>query len=399
MSVNVRHPIWLPVAPAPGIRVIAALTLIESFARAIVSTTIPIQALDLFGDEQVVSFVYTGMGLSALAFSFVIPTLIRVFARRYVYTAGAVALIVSGLAFMSFTQFGTVTGMIVRVIGVACLSVTLNLYVLDYIRREQFVLNDSVRLTLATFGWTIGPFLGVWLYTNYGPVVTYGFSMGFATVLIAVFWYLRMTDGKVIVRAQSKPPNPLRYVGRFFRQPRLRLAWLIAFGRSSFWGTFFVYGPLLMVLTGQGKEAGGVLVSAGNALLIVTILWGRLAQRTGIRPVVAFSFLTVGACMVGAGFAGESSPWLSAGFLLAGAFFVVPLDAVGGTPFYRAVRIYERPEMTSVYRTYIDFSELLPPLIYGLLLGVFGLGAVFLTLGIFLFACSVLSWVYLPRRM
>ena len=40
--------------------------------------------------------------------------------------------------------------------------------------------------------------------------------------------------------------HPLAAVRRFAAQPRLRLAWAIAFARSAFWMTFFIYVPILM---------------------------------------------------------------------------------------------------------------------------------------------------------
>ena len=42
--------------------------------------------------------------------------------------------------------------------------------------------------------------------------------------------------------------------------------------------------------------------------------------------------------------------------------------------------------MAAVYRTYLDLSDLLPPLIYAIVLAFFGIGAVFTTL-----ACSAPS--------
>ena len=51
---------------------------------------------------------------------------------------------------------------------------------------------------------------------------------------------------------------------RFLAQPRLRLAWLIAFGRSCFWTTFFIYGPLLLVEAGLDKTVGGFMISASQ---------------------------------------------------------------------------------------------------------------------------------------
>jgi hypothetical protein len=65
----------------------------------------------------------------------------------------------------------------------------------------------------------------------------------------------------------------------------------------------------------------------------------------------------------------------------------------------RAVRTYERPQMAAVYRTYQDFSELTPPLVYSVVLSFFGLGSVFATLGCLTLACAIVTWVYLPKSL
>ena len=65
----------------------------------------------------------------------------------------------------------------------------------------------------------------------------------------------------------------------------------------------------------------------------------------------------------------------------------------------RAVRAYERPQMTAVYRTYLDLSELLPPLAYSVVLAFFALGAVFVTLALFCAVCGAVTFRYLPKSM
>ena len=154
-----------------------------------------------------------------------------------------------------------------------------------------------------------------------------------------------------------------------------------------------------MVVTGQGSLAGGFLVSAGNALLFFAVYWGRAGKKYGARNVMAFTFFAMTAMLFAAGFCGERLPIVAGVFLLASALFAIALDALGSTAFLRAVRAYERPQMSAVYRTYLDFSELLPPLVYSVVLAFFGLGAVFATLGVFTVFCGWLTWRYLPKSM
>jgi len=134
-------------------------------------------------------------------------------------------------------------------------------------------------------------------------------------------------------------------------------------------------------------------------VLITLLFWGRTGQRFGIRRLATFAFMAAAASLMLAAWTGEAQPLATAGLLLLAAFFTAPLDAVGGVPFYRAVHAYERAEMTSVYRTYLDIGELPPPLVYGMLLGVFGLGAVFAALACLMAGCGAVTWVHLHKRL
>jgi hypothetical protein len=154
-----------------------------------------------------------------------------------------------------------------------------------------------------------------------------------------------------------------------------------------------------MVATGQGKLSGGFIVSLGNALLMFAVWWGRLGSRIGVRFVSVLAFIGLALTGFAAALAGEGHPWPAALLLLAGANFAVALDAVGSAPFLRAVHVYERPQMTAVYRTYLDMSELLPPLVYAIILGFTGLGGVFASFGLFAAYCAFVCYRHLPRSM
>lgn len=399
MVTQVRHPIWLRAVRPADAGTFASLYALESFARASISSVIPIQAYDILRNEQEVSILYTIVALLGLSVTLFMPMLIARFSRRWVYTAGVCLLMIGSLLFVTQTLTGQVLGMLARVMGASSLSITLNLYIMDHIRKTEFMRSESLRMAWSMFGWTCGPTLGVVLYTHFGIAAPHIAVIGFASVLLCLFWYYRLSDNSLIRPGKTRAVNPLANIGRFVAQPRLRLAWVIAFGRSCFWTTFFVYAPILMVVTGEGKLAGGLLVSAGNAILFTAVWWGRAGKRFGARTVMAFSFLATSLCLLAAGASGEALPLLTGGLLLCAAFFTIALDALGSTAFMRAVRAYERPQMSAVYRTYLDLSELLPPLAYSIVLAFFGLGSVFATLGIFSAVCGALVWRYLPKSM
>jgi MFS family permease len=326
------------------------------------------------------------------------PMLFGYFRRRTVYVLGALALVAASACFASYTLPGQAVGMFLRIFGAGALNIALSLYIMEYIPRHGFVRSESLRLALATLAWTFAPWFGVWLYVRYGHVAPYLWSATWALILIGIFFLFRLA-GRRKLPVTVKPATPIANIRRFITQPRMRLAWLIAFGRSCYWGTFYIYAPILMVSTGEGKLAGGLVVSIGNALLAFAIVWGRLGNRLGVRRVVVLSFVSAAILALLAGIAGERHPWISAILLLVGVNLAVALDAVGGAPFLRAVHPYERPQMTAVYRTNLDLSDLLPALIYSVILGFAGLGAVFAALGLFCAYCAYVSWRHLPRSM
>ena len=387
----------LPSEHRRGALAFATLFALESLARALVSTVISVQAFDLLQNNQRVSMLFTVIGIGGLAATLTIPVLVRLTARRWVYTGGTLLLMAAGALLATHTLAGQAAGMFFRLLGTACLNITLSLYILDHIRKQDLVRSEPLRLALSTASWTVGPYLGVYLYARHGVWSPFVLSIGAAGLVLAVFWYLRLRE--FIRPAQKAPPNPLRNIGRFIAQPRLRLAWLIAFGRSCFWSTFFIYLPLLMIGAGMGPEVGGFIISLGNMALVTAVYFGRLARRVGVRQVITGAMAALALVSALAGVCGTAFPLVAAGFLLAGAIAGAALDGVGGIPFLRAVKARERAEMAGVYRTFIDVADLLPTLVFSVVLLFFPLGAVFIVLGAWLAVVAGLSWVYLPRSL
>jgi MFS family permease len=382
-----------------GALTFSAIFALESLVRSLNSTVVSLQAYDLLGSSQKVSELTTLVALTVLLATLMLPYVLGRLRRRWAYTFGVVSLMVASLFLASFSVEGMIVGMFFRNCGAAILNITLSLYIMDHIKRTELVRAEPMRLSLSTFSWMIGPASGVWLYTQFAPWAPQLASIAAAMALLTLFWILRLSDRVTMPSGTLQPFNPLANVIRFVQQPRLRLAWMVAFGRSCFWVTFFIYGPLLMVEGGVGKQIAGLMISASQVLLLCAYLFGRLAYRFGVRLVISWCFLLMSFASVAAGMAGKEMPYLAMLFLLFGAFAASGLDGVGGIPFLRAVRPRERQRMAAVYRTYIDFSELIPAMIFAVALSYFEIGIVFVIMGAALTLIGAIAFHYLQKSL
>lgn len=392
-----------PVLPLPrraGAYTFAALFSVESFVRALNSTVVSLQAYDILGTAQKVSVLSTAVSVTVLVTTLLLPHLLGRMRRRWAYTFGACLMIAASLAFASHAVEGQAAGMLLRNLGAAVMNITLSLYIMDHIRRTDLARSEPLRLSLSTFSWMTGPALGVWLYVSFGPWGPQIAAIAASLLLLLLFWYLRLSDNVTALPSGNLQGfSALANLKRFLAQPRLRLAWLIAFGRSCFWTTFFIYGPLLLVEAGLGKTLGGLMISASQALLLTAWLSGRMARTHGVRVVIAGSFVLCAAASLFAGFAGTFAPFVAIACLLLGSVAASALDGVGGIPFLRAVRYHERQKMAAVYRTYIDFSELIPGFVFAFALLWLPIGMVFVLLSLGLAVIGWISWRYLPRSL
>jgi MFS family permease len=382
-------------ARTPGATTFALMFALESLTRASLATVVPLQALALLGNSRDVSLAFFAASTTGLIGGFFVPVLIRRIGRGAVYATGAALLILAPALLATLTVTGQITGMLARLLGAACLQVALSLLIMEFIPRRELVRSEPRRFLFAAGAWTLGPTLGVVLYTRLGPNAALGLS-AFCGVLVLLN-FLRLRIGRREESTALPPPNPLRSIRRFVAQPRLLLGWVIAFARSCWWGTFMVYLPIFLVRSDVAAETAALFVSAASAILFLTPLWGRLAGRFGLRRVIVTSFALSAAATL-AGFALSGAPLVAASLLLVGASGATALDAVGNIPSFRAVHAYERPQMMAVFRSYVDIADLGAAALYSVLLTFLPLPAVFLALGLGMIGAAVLSR-HLPRGM
>ena len=382
-----RIPEWLRHAPAPSVRGFATLAGFEAVTRGVLISVYAVALHGALQDASKVSAVYFLIGVLSLFTGLLVPFLTRFVPRRIVYSLGALAFIVGSLLATLGTPMSLVMSLVLNSLATVVTFVCFNAYVLDYIQRIEFGKCETLRMFYSALGWTAGPVLGVVLWTWWEPA-PFLISAVSAVVMLAVFLLMRLGNGRLITRARQASTNPLNYLGRFFRQPRLVAGWLFAVIRSCGWWAYVVYLPIFAVENGLGDRLGGTLLSVTNAGLFLSPLMLRWMQARSVRRTVRTGFMLCAFLFAAAGLL-SAMPWATITLLFCGSFFLILLDISAGLPFLMAVKPSERTEMSAVYASYRDISGIVTPGAAWALLLITPISGIFVAAGL---ACGI-AWV------
>ncbi len=389
-------PEFLRHAPTPGVKGFAVLAGIEASLRGILISVWPLvlyRALD--ENAARVSLIYFAVGIASLSWGLMVPWVSRFVPRRWVYTLGAGFYVAGSCMAIIGGTILTPAAIAMNSLATVTVFICTNAYVMDFIARHELGKVETQKLLYSGLSWTIGPMLGVFLWKYWEPL-PFIVAMGFALALLATFWHLRLGNGKLITRARAPAPNPLAYLGRFFRQPRLIAGWLFAVVRSAGWWVYVVYLPIFCLQGGLGDTVASVAFSASNLMLLSAPFVMRWMQTRGLRRAIRTAFAACSICFLAAGF---GQFWAPAAViaLFVGSAFLVMLDTFGGLPFLMSVRPAERTEMSAVYSSFRDVSGILTPGVAWLVLLVAPIPGVFIACAAGLAAMAAVAGLMHPR--
>jgi MFS family permease len=374
-----------------------ALFTLEAAARALMITIVPLEAYRLLQSPLLVSLIYFATSGLGLMVSLFLPVLIHRMTRRWALTLGGGFYVAAACFYLTGSPIALMFGLASQVVGVAILEVVLNLYVLDHVPRRELNSFEPRRMTYTGAAFILCPWLGVYLQSNVMAGSTFVVVAVLSLAFLAFFWRVRLSDNKALSPAKGPPPRPISFIPRFAAQPRLRLAWLLAVGRSSWWIMYFVYMPIQLKASGFSDAWTGAIVSAGLAPLFLIRVWAKIGKRHGIRPLLMFGYAAAGVATLAAGIA-SGWPMTAVFLMLLAALFATVIDGAGNVPFLRAVHPYEREAMTSVYMTFRHSSSLATPGIFALVLTVAPLPFVFMASAVVAFGMAGLSR-FIPAKL
>ncbi len=392
-----RRPLGLNTLATDAGGSIARMASVEGFSRAVLIGIVPLVALDALGSKAAVAQTYLIGALFTLAITLNFSLLEKWLQRRRVVLLSGCFLIGATIALYAGSGLVFALGIGMRAAAASLFSVCLSLYIMDYIGKRQLTHSESRRMLFNGAAWMIGPSLGLWLWDTPFKAAAYIVSALSALAMMRYFWVLRFGENKIVKAAKSKSANPFRIIPRYFQQAKLRIAYLITITRSTFWITVFVYGPIYVIEADLPTWAAGVFLSGVSALLFLSLIVRKMAEKYGTRTIILASLLLCGSSIFTVGLIGEPKPFGLIFWVLA-AIGAAGLDVLGNIPFMRLVKPRERTEMTMVFSTWREMSELLNPLLVSLVLLFFPFEAVYFVIGSLLLIAAYFS-SHLPRRL
>nr|WP_298682693.1 MFS transporter [uncultured Dongia sp.] len=385
---------WHAPVTRPGPVLFATLFTLDSIARAIIAPVIPLEALQLLGSARNVSVAVAVVGIAGVVMALLLPAIIHRWRPRASYLLAIGMLGVASLLMISQTVSGFGIGWMLRAMAAAGLLGLLNIYIAGFIEKRALAKSEPLRTFFSATAWVGGPYFGIRLY-EMSPLLPFVVSIAASVILFFYFRALNLQAPSPVLSRSGFAP--LRNIKRYFGQKRLTLAWVLNFGREMWWVTLFTYGPIYLVQAGKPDVEAGDLIASCTAMLFVSLFLGWLGRRVGLRRFISVAFLWV-ACATFAVVWFSDDPDLASWMLILSAVGAVSLDSVAVVTFLRAVRGWERPQMTMVFSIYRDAAALIPPAIFAVLLSFFPLPVVFLVNACFALFCGLLA-LKLPRSL
>lgn len=392
-----RHPSSLVAATADAGLPLARLNSLDGFARSILVGIVPLLALQSLGSKEAVAQAYLVGSIITLSITLNFASLERILQRRWVVTLAGAFLIIAPAALFFGQGLLFSAGIGLRSAAASLFSICLSLYIMEYIGKNDLVRNESRRMVYSGAAWLIGPTVGVMLWTHGASWMPFALASLSGAGMLVFFWRLRLGSNPIVKRARRTTVNPLRLIPRYFKQPALRIAYLITLTRSSFWVSIFVFGPIYVVEAGLPTWVAGGLLSFVSGLLFMSPLVNRLSRRFGTRTMITAGLTITGLSVSVLCLVGGPAP-VGIVFWIMASIGAVILDVLGNIPFMRMVKPWERTEMATIFSTWREGSELLTPLAASAVLLFAPFQVFYVVLGGFLLVAAFAS-TFLPKRL
>ncbi|MBC6439673.1 MAG: hypothetical protein GDA49_04535 [Rhodospirillales bacterium] len=137
-------------------------------ALAIPFTVIPLLALELLGAAQAVSTFYLAIGVFSLSGALALPMMLERLKRMRMILLGTVCIVLSTLLFPLESAGALFVAAVPYTFGFFAVNIVMNVIIMESILRQRFVRFEAMRMSMLGLAFTIGPWLGVRITSDFG---------------------------------------------------------------------------------------------------------------------------------------------------------------------------------------------------------------------------------------
>lgn len=135
----------------PAMPAFSVLFTLEPLSRSIIVTVVPLMAFERFGTAQNVSIFFFVLGILGVGMSLAVPWIVSRYTRRGTFSIGVITGVISMGLFMHGEVWSFCAGMALHLFASSCIDVSLNLYMMEHIRRQEFGRYEPVRMFFLAF--------------------------------------------------------------------------------------------------------------------------------------------------------------------------------------------------------------------------------------------------------
>lgn len=369
------------------IKKLGVISLLSSFAAAIVSTIWAIYIYSFVQNDSYVGFItsfFTIIGV--LAFIFMTPV-VQKCNKAKLYGIVILTYIVS------YTMFALLPSLYVLIIIGSLLAVATSLrttlfgiIIRDKTKDREVSKNEGLIYTLINISWFVGPVLAGFLSSEYGIKSVFLMAAFLFLITSILFRIFKIYDAK-----KTKPDkNPIKTFFSFFKNKKRIHSYIISGGVNLWWALIYIYIPLYIIESGFSEKTIGYFLGAIVVPLILTeYYFGKLAGKKGFRKIFTAGYFLVGCAAFACFFLPKIIFILP--ILVLASFGMGMLEPTTEAYFFDVITPKQRSKFYGPYNTTIEVNWFIGSSIPAVMLLFFPFHYIFLFFGTAMLVLSLIS--------
>lgn len=361
---------------------VAIIAFLVSMTAAITSPVFPVFAEKISGRPELVGIIASVYGLSAIFINIYIA---RFFEKDGVLKNLRIGLLLFSLVFASYILISSPLALAAAQIILAaavCFGWTaLSILVKNSSNRQNLGESEGEYFTFVNFGVLVGVLLGgaIAMSSSYNAVFLYAALIFLATYFLSKSMGIK--DG-LLPHNDNAKIDMLQEAKRFFKDRKLRAAYIANVGLYIWTSASLLYIPIIMKSLGFDFQKIGIILAVMIApYLMLEYPVGKLAEKHGSSAFISAGFFAIALASV--------LIYLNFGAILSMIFFfflsfmgaaaIEPLNEMNLNAHSNKKRIFEN---MAIFKTSLRLAYFLGPLFAGLFISLFGIKGMFLAFAV-----------------